>query len=449
MIPAPPLLEPRLQRRYRQQVQEQLASPTVVAAGVRSLPGTGRALSATQATYRFFASDAISLPALAFPLLQAARDGIEQECQDYALVVHDWSNLHYAGHASKKDRVALSCTNDLGYELQTALLVSDQGQPISPAYLGLRAANGVHSTACDEVRPAPSVLDGLLPVMDRIASLAWDKPVVHLIDAEADSAAHYRQWSQAGHRFVVRGDEQPRVEFEGRQHALGEVADLLQARDLLRLSREVLYHGKKAQQYVAEAAVVLTRAARPHRDDGEPRRSVPGEALPLRLVVAEVRDHDGQVLARWLLLSNIEADVSAETIALWYYWRWQIESYFKLLKSAGLELEHWQQETAKAIARRLLVAAMACVLVWRLERDMSEPAAKMKTILIRLSGRQMKRSRPVTAPALLAGLWVLLAMLDLLEAQDLGELRALVAEVGLDRWNARPPPATHDKPPLV
>jgi IS4 transposase len=43
---------------------------------------------------------------------------------------------------------------------------------------------------------------------------------------------------------------------------------------------------------------------------------------------------DGEVLAEWLLLSNIK-DVDAATLALWYYWRWQIECFFKLLKSAG------------------------------------------------------------------------------------------------------------------
>ena len=57
--------------------------------------------------------------------------------------------------------------------------------------------------------------------------------------------------------------------------------------------------------------------------------------------------------------------VAAQTIAQWYYWRWRIENYFKLLKSAGQHLEEWQQTTAKAIASRLLVAATACVVVWR------------------------------------------------------------------------------------
>ncbi|MDR3108080.1 MAG: hypothetical protein LBU65_00120 [Planctomycetaceae bacterium] len=45
-------------------------------------------------------------------------------------------------------------------------------------------------------------------------------------------------------------------------------------------------------------------------------------------------------LARWYLLSNV-FDVSSATIALWYYYRWRIENYFKLFKSGGQEIEHW------------------------------------------------------------------------------------------------------------
>ena len=60
-------------------------------------------------------------------------------------------------------------------------------------------------------------------------------------------------------------------------------------------------------------------------------------------------------------MSNVMA-MDASTLALWY-WRWQIECFFKLLKSAGHELESWQQESALAIAKSLLVASMACVTV--------------------------------------------------------------------------------------
>ena len=101
----------------------------------------------------------------------------------------------------------------------------------------------------------------------------------------------------------------------------------------------------------------------------------------------------------------------------------RIESYFKLLKSAGHELEHWQQESAEAFARRLVVASMACVLVWRLARSKAPQADELRRVLIQLSGRQMKRGKPFTEPALLAGLWVLLSMLALLEQHDSHDLR--------------------------
>ena len=98
-----------------------------------------------------------------------------------------------------------------------------------------------------------------------------------------------------------------------------------------------------------------------------------------------------------------------------------------MLKSAGLQLEEWQQATADRILRRLLIAGMACVTVWQLAADASPTAAKTRSLLIRLSGRQMKRKRPFTEPALLAGLWVLLAMLDVLDHYTIPDLRHAAA----------------------
>ena len=72
---------------------------------------------------------------------------------------------------------------------------------------------------------------------------------------------------------------------------------------------------------------------------------------------------------------------------------------------------------------------MACVLVWQLLADHSVKAMKFKDVLVRLSGRQIKRKRPHTAPALLAGLGVLIPMLSLLEHYDLHQLKQLLANV--------------------
>jgi hypothetical protein len=152
-------------------------------------------------------------------------------------------------------------------------------------------------------------------------------------------------------------------------------------------------------------------------------------ALPLRLVVTELRDKGGQVLERWYLLTNVPAAVKAATVALWYYWRWKIETYHKLLKSAGQHLEHWQQENGRALMKRLQVASMACVLAWRLGNSQAPQAAEARRVVMRLSGRQVEYGKDYTLEGLLAGIWVLMAMTALLEEKPVMQIQDLAAFV--------------------
>jgi len=71
------------------------------------------------------------------------------------------------------------------------------------------------------------------------------------------------------------------------------------------------------------------------------------------------------------------------------------------------------------------VVSAALVLVWQLARAQGTAAQQLRKVLIRLSGRQMKWGREWTTPALLEGVWVLLAMLEILEHYDLPQLRQL------------------------
>ena len=400
------------------------------------------AFAATQAAWRFYANGSVSLPRLAAPLVECARAGAASCCDGHVLVALDWSPLHYGSHASKADRVALAHRRDLGYDLLTALAVSDRdGSPLAPLCLELRAADGVHTTRADRPLPPPSRLDRLTPVMAHAAGLlsGLGRTPVFVIDREADSVGHYRAWHRAGRRFVVRADGQRKVLHEGRERKLSEVLALLRRRDAFAEAREVEFKGRPARQFVAEAEVVLHRPARRHRADkrtGKARhRNVAGRPLPLRLVVSEVREpKSGKVLAVWLLLTDLPPEVPAATVALWYYWRWRVESYHKLLKGAGQNVEYWQQESAEALARRLAVASMAAVVVWRLARDQRPEAAELRDTLVRLSGRQMKWAKgagrvPFTEPALMAGLGVLLPMLELLGHADVSDLRRRVQRV--------------------
>ncbi|MCW5966941.1 MAG: transposase [Blastocatellales bacterium] len=107
---------------------------------------------------------------------------------------------------------------------------------------------------------------------------------------------------------------------------------------------------------------------------------------------------DGKIEAEWYLLSNVSAQTGAEQLAEWYYWRWRIESYFKLLKSHGFRVDQWQQETAEAIAKRLLVAAMACVVVWQLQRATEPETIALRDLLVRLVDGRFAADRPLHQP---------------------------------------------------
>ncbi|MGL6097429.1 MAG: transposase, partial [Fimbriiglobus sp.] len=91
--------------------------------------------------------------------------------------------------------------------------------------------------------------------------------------------------------------------------------------------------------------------------------------------------------------------------------------------------EEWQQESGEAFLRRLCIATMSCMTVWHLQRAEGDGAARLRKLLVRLSGRQMKRGVESTAPALLAGLEKLLAIDDLQRSEDLAEVLALARKV--------------------
>ena len=409
-------------KRYKQLVGESLNSNDALSSGLRPLPTEITSFASTQAAWRFYKNDSVTLQKLQEPLLQAAHDNAVTHCKDYALIIHDWSRLNYRKHQSKLDKYQISHETDVGYDLQSSLLISDKtGLPLAPVALRLVTAKGSYSSyqnnALDE--SVASHLDEVTTCIDYLQQQAFAKPLVHIIDREADSIGHIRQWQENGYLWLTRAKDHTTVTFEEQTLTCRMIANSLSFNKI----REVNYHGKSQWQWVAEAKIVITRHA--HVRKNQKRTTVAGKPVEARLVVSRVMSDAGTILAQWVLITNVQG-VDANEIALWYYWRWKIESFFKLLKSAGQNLESWQQETGLAIAKRLLVVSMACVLVWEIAAAKNEETRSLRTFLIKLSGRQMKWGVEFTNPALLAGLWVFLSMLEMMESyspEDLAVLR--------------------------
>jgi len=419
-------MDRRLQTRYFKLVKSHMRTVPSSAAGIKSMPDTSQAFAATQAAWRFLNNERVTMPALGEPLRQAGRESVAESHSDYALVVHDWSMLNFGKHTSKQDRLQRTHEGDVGYDLYTALLVdANTGSPLAPMALRLRTAHEILDTEAEPLCETVH-LEQIGPTMQ--AAEAWNLPrqLVHVVDREGSSVGHFRDWNAAGHCFLVRSDER-NVMHRGQERKLSAIPRLLKRDGCFEYVRDVEMQGRQRCLWVAEEEVVLHRPAKHWEGDRQVER--PGYPLAVRLVVARLTDHNGRKVAEWWLLTNVAAEVSGVQIAEWYYWRWQIESYFKLVKTGGCDIERWEQESGPAIARRLCVAAMACVVAWRLERAETPETREASQVLVRLSGRQMKRSRPVTASAVLAGLMVFLPMLELLEHHDVSTLKAIASQI--------------------
>jgi hypothetical protein len=302
----------------------------------------------------------------------------------------------------------------------------DDGAPIAPAVVSLTTADGVKSTRDDAPPRDTPHIDQVLGDMTTVHDLDLGATVVLVIDREADSINHWRQWSAAGHLVLVRADDR-KVLGQGQETSLTAIAEGLRRDRAFRDVGAARYRGRKARLFVAEAEVVLHRPGK--RNVGLKKVAIPGPPLPLRLVVTEVRDLKGRVLARWLLLTNVPVTrADAATIARWYYFRWRIESLHKLLKSAGWQLEGWLQRNGGRLLIKLLIALGACVSIWALERQHDAASEEFKRMLMQLSGRQTKRDRAITTSGMLAGLWVLQGALGPLARHGPDQLNTMLED---------------------
>lgn len=418
-----PKLDKRLKKRDQKLVLEHLNTNDDIAAGIRALPGKGKAFTSTQGAWRFYANPRVSLSKLGEPLIEEARGLVASECSAYALVVHDWSNLSYQTQAQRKTALIELGHQSHGYELQNSLLVSDRtGMPLTSLDFKLTAADGVYTMRFDKPQPRQAPLDEISETAVALCAAALGLPLAHIIDQEGNSVWHWRLWQSREDFFLARVGDLRKTHWQGRRLRLREIATELTWRPdkVVEVTADL-----QAQAFVAETEVVFAEPAYRRLPDGK-RQVIPGEPLSVRLVIVQLRLPDERVCAEWYLVTNLPPEIPAKVIAEWYYWRWTIESATKLFKSAGLHLEQWRQEGALATAKRLFVAAMACVVVWQVQRSDNERMASFRQLLLRLSGRQIRRGQ-APASALLAGLWTFLSVLDALQTYDLKELLQLAS----------------------
>ena len=218
--------------------------------------------------------------ALIEPAQDAVRTSRATSDSPLTLVVHDWCLFGFHTHTGKRARYQHSHETDLGYELGSARVVdAADGRPLGPMELRLRTANGLLSTRIGDVAMPPGHVDELLDAMTAARHWGLGKQLIHVVDREADSVGHYREWQSRGHQFVVRADAERLVMWQGVERKLSEVvaALSLEFQDVLNAE--------------GEREIVTIQA-------GTGRVRVAGPPIALRLIVTRVVDEFGKVLAQ-------------------------------------------------------------------------------------------------------------------------------------------------------
>lgn len=101
-------------------------------------------------------------------------------------------------------------------------------------------------------------------------SVGLSKPVVHIVDREAEAVRQVRRWQRRGRQFLIRAQDIRLVHHDGREVLLTTVMN--QLREQFEVRREVDYRGQRAIQPVAKTTVVLHRPAKVRRPQTQGRQ---------------------------------------------------------------------------------------------------------------------------------------------------------------------------------
>jgi hypothetical protein len=359
----------RLNRRYELLLDRLSDKPTL------SIPAACRGLAETTAAYRFFDSDKTD----AAKVLQPHHDATVERIRAHAVVIvaQDTTEIELL---RKQERVGgpLNDESRWGLYVHPLLAMTPERVPLGVVTATIWSRDAAEFAKSQEekrrarkAKPIEEKESGRwLQGYQSACALAAETPATSIV-AASDSEGDIYECLQAGANgvaeFVVRGC-QDRVLLEENhplllqtlacKAALGKMKIRVSKREASTgdaKKRKQPRDGRIAQVTIRTARVLLRGPARP------------GVKLPdiyVNVVLAkEEKPPAGQEPIQWLLLTSlpIETFEEATTVLDYYCCRWEIEIYFRVLKS-GCKIEELQFERQD---RFEVCLAMYMIVAWR------------------------------------------------------------------------------------
>lgn len=345
----------RLNRRARRVLEQLGAKPTV------SIPTACGGWGETRAAYRLFDQDSVTAERVLAPHIACTEARLRAHPR--VLCIQDTTELDFT---TKKTLIPdLGPLNDehrWGMFLHPTLAVTPQRVPLGlldlhtwvrePGSLG--QDKGAHRPL--EEKESVRWVDGFARVND-LAERLPETRLTYMADREGDLYELFVEapCPEQGADWLVRAQHHERLLTDG--------SHLRSALDAAEVLTEIAFACPPAKKRRARTVTQQIKVARvtlqpPQRPD----RTLPTVTVTA-LLATEVDPPGDEAPLDWLLLSNLPVETpeqAAEKLA-WYLCRWQIELFFKILKS-GCQIEELQLERR---ARLEPAIAFYLIIAWR------------------------------------------------------------------------------------
>jgi hypothetical protein len=344
----------RLNRRARRLLGKLGEKPTV------SIPAACGGWDETRAAYRLFDHAAVTAERVLAPHIACteARLGAHPR----VLCIQDTTELDYSTQPGIAGLGPLNYESRWGLYLHPTLAVTPDRVPLGllDLYSWARAPGSLGEEK-DPNRPLEDKesvrwVDGFARV-NELAELLSETRLTYIADREGDLYDLFVEapCPEHGADWLVRVQHRDRLLRDGRKlRAALEAAPVLSEICFDRPAAKGR-STRRVQQQIQVVRVTLQAPARPDR--------TLADVTVTALLASEPNPPAGEDPLEWLLLTNlpVETPEQAREKLLWYLCRWQVEIYFKVLKS-GCRIEELQLQTRERLEPAL---AFYMIIAWR------------------------------------------------------------------------------------
>ena len=313
-----------------------------------------------KAAYRLFDNEKVTAETILSPHFQRTVERVSEHKRVFA--VQDTTYLDYTHHPLTEGLGPIGTPSQqiYGFVKHTTLVLTESGLPLGC----LTDAVWVRDTADRHTRKAN------VPLTEK-ESYKWIEAlnqtqartpegveVISICDREADIYEFFVEAQTTS--FVIRAAQNRNVDDEA-----GQLRALVQSQPAAGQQRVKVSArgGEPAREATVSIHFTTTTLLPPYRRPALHPQKLP--AIDVSVVwVTEVNPPADATPLQWLLITNVEVTDFADAIQRirWYSLRWQIEVYFKVLKS-GTKIEQCRLQTK---ARLLRYIALMSVIAWRL-----------------------------------------------------------------------------------